>query len=48
MFNSDKWIIAEVKRWLAAQDERFNLDGVTKLVERWRKCTDLEGRDVDK
>lgn len=42
-FNSDQEVKAGVKRWFNAQAEEIYLDGISKLVNRWRKCIALEG-----
>jgi len=47
-FNSDEEIKAEVTRRSNVQTQEFNLDVISQLVKRWRKCIALEGSCVEK
>ena len=37
-----------VHAWLAAQPKSFFFEGIKKLVQRWKKCTEKQGDYVEK
>jgi hypothetical protein len=37
-----------VQRWLDEQPQTFFASGITKMPERWRRCTDVQGEHAEK
>lgn len=47
-FSSDAEVKAAVARWIQSQPHAFFFDGIQQLVERWRKCVELNGDYIEK
>jgi hypothetical protein len=48
MGNGFKGLREVVHKWLDDQPKTFFLEGIGKLVDRWTKCIEKEGDDVEK
>ena len=42
-FGSNEGVIAAVNEYLEDQEKDFYLEGISKLEQRWTKCTALKG-----
>ena len=47
-FGSNDGVIDAVNEWLGDQDEDFYFEGISKLEQRWRKCTKMKGDYIEK
>ncbi len=47
-FKDDEEVKDAVRKWLYRRDKRFYRDGMSALVNRWRKCVESDGDYVEK
>ena len=47
-FSSDQELKEAVQAWLVAQPKTFFAEGIKKLVQRWKKCIEMQGDYVEK
>ena len=47
-FRSTEGVIEAVNEYVGDQDEDFYFEGISKLEQRWRKCTKITGDYIEK
>ena len=47
-FSRDEEVKSAVRKWFRKQNTNFFKDGFQKLVQHWRKCTEVRGDFVEK